>query len=106
MWERSPRAPVANEIKKGIENFAPILCARMSTRFGWRNQGFEDAPFSIRQVTRVGFSIHRSFGRYGELFLCCRAGEEAEDNHDFCASMIPLLIHPLRGCIKRPEKLI
>src|SRR5947209_15008353 len=67
MWERSPSTSVTNEIKDGIENFAHILRARMPTWLGWGNQRLEDAPLGIRQITGIGFAIHKETFGLGSL---------------------------------------
>src|SRR5712692_3724928 len=55
MGQQPPRAATAQDIKDPIENLTHIHASGAASWLGWRDQGLQDGPFGIREVTGIRF---------------------------------------------------
>jgi hypothetical protein len=55
--KKAPLAPRAQDIEDGIDNLSPPVVSGTPSAFDWRNQWFDDLPFSLSQVRWVVASL-------------------------------------------------
>src|SRR5947207_91292 len=56
--QSSPLAARAIQVQDGIDHFAHVGRARMSTRLGRRNERLKDGPFLLTQIAWIASSLH------------------------------------------------
>ena len=51
MGQIAPSAAILGEVKQGIDDLASLVLGMSSASFGGRNQGFEQLPLVIGQIS-------------------------------------------------------